>query len=587
MPSINNHHRSEYAVICGEKRIKKKDFLFRCYLCASYIQTLSLDNGPIAVIHGKTPDLLVLLYSLFLYGIPFVPIDPSYPDARIKSILTDICPSCLIVDAARRDIVCYEKKYVANEIFEAALHSVQSNQSEKIRGFQEVVNEPGLLSTIYFTSGSAGKPKGVMVTKEGLLNHIHGIADVCDLSIVSHTICTASISFDLFFDQAIMPLYYDLTVVLAEDGEHRDPERLVALFKRHPIDYMIATPSTMNLLSLHDDQLMCLEKLQYIIVGGEKCTLSLLKKLQHYCNARIFNAYGPTEASVYATISELTHKETVDVGKPMRNYEIFILDENNKLVEDGCAGEIAISGIGLADGYHGQEDLTNERFIKLPEEKRRVYLTGDIGKIDNGNLVVMGRNDNQTKFNGYRIELEEIEKTIEQIDGVDQCIVAVIEHTNNTSYLLSWYTGRQFDDSAFIAFLQQRLPLYMIPAQFNHLNEFEYTANGKLNRNISYPLTLFQHQKSNAKYSTDRIEDAIINMLRLLLNDSTLNVGLEDRLSSLGITSTHFIQLIVKLEQLLNVEIDDHVLLFSPTESIATLAKRIRGENAQKEPRDC
>ena len=208
-----------------------------------------------------------------------------------------------------------------------------------------------------------------------------------------------------------MALNKGLTVVLADEEEQRNPKLMAKFIQDNAVDIIQMTPSRMQLLLNYDKELICLKSVKEIMIGGEAFPFGLLQTLQEKTTARIYNMYGPTETTIWSTISNLTYKDHIDIGRPIKNTEIYIMDDSLTLLPSGQIGEICIGGKGLAKGYVGRDDLTAEKFIYLPQKPNvRVYRTGDMGRhLPDGDLEYLGRTDNQVKIRGHRVELEEIE----------------------------------------------------------------------------------------------------------------------------------------------------------------------------------
>lgn len=227
---------------------------------------------------------------------------------------------------------------------------------------------------ILYTSGTTGTPKGVKVTWEGLLNFIEGISEIIDFSPGKRIACFTTVAFDIFFLESIMALYKGLTVVLANEDEQRNPRLMAKLIHDNAVDMVQMTPSRMQVLLNHDKELSCLKNVKEIMIGGEAFPLGLLKTLQAKTNAKIYNMYGPTETTIWSTVSDLTQKDRIDIGRPIKNTEVYIVDESLSILPEGQVGEICIAGKGLARGYVGKNDLTIEKFIYLPQNQTLEFI---------------------------------------------------------------------------------------------------------------------------------------------------------------------------------------------------------------------
>ena len=221
------------------------------------------------------------------------------------------------------------------------------------------------------------------------------------------------------------------------------------------------------------------------MIGGDPFPLNLLKKLQRVTTAKIYNMYGPTKTTIWSTVSEQTNKNHIDIGRPIKDTQIFITDENLELLKSGQIWEICIAGAGLTKDYHGKNELTSEKFVSLPSNPNiKVYRTGDLGKhLQDGTFECLGRIDNQVKIRGFRIELEEIEKNINQYPAISQSVVRVTSSVKSSDFLEALYIADQsVDESKLKEFLIQKLPEYMIPIKYTQVNEFVYLPNGKIDR---------------------------------------------------------------------------------------------------------
>lgn len=359
-------------------------------------------NNKTMLIMRRTPDLIYSICMCFERNNTVIPIDPAYPKNHIQYIIKDSAPDEIISDVDSYDDLLQEKK----------LNITQDD-----------------VAYILYTSGSTGSPKGVEITYEALTNFIEGISEIIDFSPGKRIACFTTVAFDIFFLESIMALYKGLTVALANEDEQRNPRLMAKLIHDNAVDMVQMTPSRMYLLLNHDKELSCLKNVKEIMIGGEAFPLSLLKTLQAKTNAKIYNMYGPTETTIWSTVSDLTRKDRIDIGRPIKNTEVYIVDESLSILPDGQVGEICIAGKGLAKGYVGRNDLTAEKFIYLPQKPDvRVYRTGDMGHyLPDGNLEYLGRTDNQVKIRGHRIELEEIESHLNEIDGIHQAVVIALE----------------------------------------------------------------------------------------------------------------------------------------------------------------
>lgn len=502
----------------------------------------------VAVFMNRSEKLLDILYKCFQQKITYIPIDVSWPLDRINYVLRDSKVKRIITERKYTDLFPeYECLTIENSNEIDQLFSCMNN------------NE---ISYVLYTSGSTGTPKGVAIKRTSLINLIEGITEIIDLSSNDTIACITSVSFDIFFVESIMAKYLGMNVVMANNEEQNNPKYLARLIQENGVNVIQMTPSRMQLLLLYDEELKCLKNVRCIMIGGEAFPLNLLKILQKKTKAKIFNMYGPTETTVWSTISELTNKNKIDIGLPIKNTQIYILNEKQEIITDGSVGEICIAGEGLAKGYIGKKELTEEKFVKIPElNNTLIYHTGDSGRYsESGEIECLGRIDNQIKLNGYRIELEEIEANMARFEGITQALV-VLEKQNEISKLVAYYIGNQiFDPAKIIRFLKTKIPLYMIPSEFHRVNEFKYTSSGKIDRH-SISSKGFVGEDEKTKNSIDEKQKDI---LRNVCNSVKKDISEEDLMklsfSDAGIDSVTYYGIIAKLEDTYDIVFDEYAL---------------------------
>lgn len=392
------------------------------------VHKIKLTYNRLGLILDRNKSLISAMYNCLNKKITYVPVDPNYPSSRIEKILND----------AEVNTVITHKKYIEKV---RGINAICIDENEYV-DFDVVIAENNI-SYILFTSGSTGTPKGVEVTREGLFNFIEGISEIIDFSPEKRIACFTTVAFDIFFLESIMALYKGLTVILANEEEQRNPRFMAQLIRDNAVDMVQMTPSRMQLLLNHDKELSCLKNVKEIMIGGEPFPLSLLHTLQEKTTAKIYNMYGPTETTIWSTVSDLTCKDRIDIGRPIKNTEIYIVDGNLSILPAGEVGEICVAGKGLAKGYVGRDDLTKEKFIYLSQNHDvRVYRTGDVGRyLPDGDLQYLGRTDNQVKIRGHRIELEEIETHLNQFEGINQSVVIATEKSETDKVLEAFYTS--------------------------------------------------------------------------------------------------------------------------------------------------
>lgn len=521
----------------------------------------------VALVLDRNKSLISAMYNCFNKQITYVPVDPSYPLSRIEKILNE----------AEVNTVITHERYI-EKVRDVNVICIDENEYVDF----DVVNTKSNVSYILFTSGSTGTPKGVEVTREGLLNFIEGISSIIDFSHKNRIACLTTVSFDIFFLESIMALYKGLTVILANEDEQRNPKLIAQLIRDNAVDMVQMTPSRMQLLLNHDKELSCLKNVKEIMIGGEPFPLSLLHTLQEKTTAKIYNMYGPTETTIWSTVSELTCKNRIDIGRPIKNTEIYIVDGNLSVLPAGEVGEICVAGKGLAKGYVGRDDLTKEKFIYLSQNHDvRVYRTGDVGRyLPDGDLEYLGRTDNQVKIRGHRIELEEIETHLNQFEGINQSIVIATEKSETDKVLEAFYTSdNHIDMKDIISYLSLKLPDYMIPAIFKRVESFIQTTNGKIDRKkVLECIEINEEYSSSKDWNTTKLNDTQAKIFQVIasnLNSEIGDVTLETGFSDAGVDSITFIKIVVALESEFDFEFDDEMLLITAFPTIKSMIEYV------------
>lgn len=527
----------------------------------------------VGILSDRNAELLYFIQALFDNSIAFVTIDPLFPQERIQYIIRDSGVKTIIT----------QEKY-KNQLLDVGTITFDDTQDYPPKYYYNYVEND--TAYILYTSGSTGTPKGVEVTRDALFNFIEGVSEIIDFSVGKRIACLTTVSFDIFLLESLIALHKGLTVVLANEDEQRNPKLMAKLIQENKIEMIQLTPSRMQLLLNHDKSLSCLKNVKEIMIGGEPFPLGLFETLQAKTTAKIYNMYGPTETTIWSTVSDLTSKDRVDIGQPIKNTEVYIVDESLYILPNGQAGEICIAGKGLAKGYVGRNDLTAENFIYLPQNPEiKVYRSGDLGRYrDDGNLEYLGRTDNQVKVRGYRIELEEIESHLNQFEGVNQSVVIALETSDTDKILQAFYTSANNINAKEISdYLSTKIPAYMIPSIFKCVEEFIQTANGKIDRKrvlecveIKPADVMFEISVSDGLTNTQkRAFEVIVSNLK---EKSLDNVSFDTDFSSVGLDSITFITTIVALEGEFDFEFDDEMLLITKFPTIRSMVEYVESK---------
>jgi amino acid adenylation domain-containing protein len=446
------------------------------------ISDYSAKSQQVIAIHlERSHYLMVSILSIFKAGYGFVPIDPALPDNRIKEIMIDANITTLITTKKYN-----ERVYKCLEDLHVKIVTIDDHSDLLIEEQNSAFNKANVkendIAYVLYTSGTTGMPKGVIIEHHSLVNLFKGMEKELEFSDNKRILLQTSISFDIFIIEALFPLAIGLCIVVGDGSLKYFPRLLYNFIKKYDFDIIQMTPSRLQFILNSVPNLEAFSQLKKIIIGGEKFPEKLLNGLESLTSSSIYNGYGPTEATIYTTMKKVSSSEDINIGKPLPNVGVIILNQDGNMLPVGVIGELYISGKGLARGYLNREKLNNERYIF--HKGKRMYRSGDLAKwLPDGAIVLIGRKDNQVKINGVRIELGEIESILTKHVYIKEAITKVYNDPLGQKYLCAFYVsvnGSELPDLK--EFLQQFLPSYMIPEYFKKVENMPLTLNGKVNR---------------------------------------------------------------------------------------------------------
>lgn len=466
---------------------------------ANILANKILENGNsseiIAFSLKRSVDIVVTILGILKSGHTYMPIDPEYPTERINFMLENSGTKVLITNESFYKTLNYN----GNCIFYNDLDFNNENNSKNL----ELEISPEKLCYIMYTSGSTGIPKAVSIKHYNVLNFVKSMHEKLDYtpSIENNVLSVTTVCFDIFVFELYPTLLAGLTLVIANELESRTPRLLSETIARHKISKILTTPSRIELLFSDSKCSKSLTNVKELILGGEPLSYILLNKLKANTKSKIYDLYGPTETTVYSTFKEVTNSETITIGKPINNTQIYILNDNNKIQPIGLVGEICIGGDGVGGGYYKNKEKTDLVFIKNPYGNDTIYKTGDLGYWrSDGELVCLGRKDYQVKIRGYRIELDDISNNILNFDSIEKCVVVDKEDSKGKKYLCAYFvSSEKINTDELKKYLVDILPHYMIPSYFVQLDELPLTINHKVDRK-ALPDPIMSNLKTYSKY---------------------------------------------------------------------------------------
>ncbi|HVI46038.1 MAG TPA: non-ribosomal peptide synthase/polyketide synthase [Chitinophaga sp.] len=423
----------------------------------------------------RSLDMIVAILGIIKAGGAYLPIDPSYPQARITYMLED----------SRAAMIVTSRSLALELDLPHGLIVIRLDAEQAEVGRQPVIAPesapaPHHLAYVIYTSGSTGNPKGVMLEHKGVVNLALSQAVALRLTPGLKTLQFAAFGFDASCYEIFNTLLSGGCLVLPRKEDLLEAARFGAMVSKQGVELVTLPPSYQH--TIREE----LGGIRTIVSAGEPLNREDARYFQSK-GIRVINAYGPTENTVCTTLTDdPIHGDTIVIGKPVINMKVYILDEQQRLCATGVAGEICSGGPGIARGYLYRPELTAEKFIADTFSRQpvsRLYRTGDLGRwLPDGSIEYLGRIDDQVKVRGYRIELGEIESVLEQYDDISKAVVVAKGTADNKVLVAYIIAGGEFDRNAVIAWLENRLPEYMVPSLFVKIDSIPVTANGKVDR---------------------------------------------------------------------------------------------------------
>ncbi len=567
------------ALVYGDDQLTYGELDERSNQLAHYLQNLGVkENVLVAISISRSLEMVIGILGVLKSGGVYVPIDPDYPSNRIKYMLEDSGVSIVL-----SSVVDLDALEIPNKIDVVVLDRDWSIISRESTDSLIRIVSPEDMAYITYTSGTTGNPKGVSVHHSALLNVALGWKEEYNLGDNTSLLQMANFSFDVFTGDLCRSLLFGGKMVIGSAETRFDTEGFYELIAKHQINIIELTPNlAIPLMDYIYEESLPISWLQLLILGSDVCSSIDFKRLldRFGSSVRIINSYGTTETTIDSSyyeaidVSSLDTLTSVPIGKPLQNTTFYILDTNQNLLPIGIAGELYIGGVGLSKGYLNREDLTNDKFVAHPfKEGERLYRTGDLAKwLPDGNIDFIGRGDSQVKIRGYRIELGEIENVLHQINGINQAVILAKEDETNTKRLVGYVVvDGSFDRDIIINKLKNRLPDYMVPQLWVHLEELPLTSNGKIDKkSLPIPDITSMLNEEYVAPSTD-IEIKLTEFWQEILKID--RIGIHDDFFVLGGHSL----LVIKMISLINKEfsINLPVATFFEYSNISDLAKYI------------
>ncbi|HVP97725.1 MAG TPA: Pls/PosA family non-ribosomal peptide synthetase [Roseiarcus sp.] len=437
----------------------------------------------VAVLLDRGPEAYAALFALMKARATFVPLDANHPPERIRYVLRDASVSLIVTNLRMADR--FVDSAIPRVTLDKARREITETNDAPLSDPERAPTAAALCYVLY-TSGTTGHPKGVAVAHPSICNFVRVAGERYGFGPGDRVYQGMSIAFDFSVEELWVPLVAGATIVPNARATTLFDGELAEFLEQRQVTCLCCVPTL--LASLERD----LPKLHILLIGGEACPPGLVKRWSRPGRV-LLNSYGPTETTVTATLGRLSPEKPVTIGRPLPTYSIAILDpDRDEALALGETGEIAIGGIGVAEGYLNRHELTEARFIpdflRLPNNlSSRIYRTGDLGRINqDGEIEYLGRLDTQIKLRGHRIELTEIESVLLGIPEIGQAAAAIFEPSPGAPELVAYYSVKhgasEPEPASMVALMQALLPIYMIPAFLERLPFLPVLASNKTDR---------------------------------------------------------------------------------------------------------
>jgi amino acid adenylation domain-containing protein len=480
----------------------------------------------------RSLEMVVGLLAVLKAGGAYVPLDPSYPTDRLSYLLADATPKVLLTQ--QRLLGKLADAEVEVVALDADWDAIAQYPTENLS--RPSLNlTSGHLAYVIYTSGSTGRPKGVMVEHKALVNLALAKRDAFDFDSHTRTLANNAFGFDVGSFEIVVPLCWGARVRLPNrDWRVADPAMANGL---RGMTHLFPTPGFLSTLDSND-----LRNIRVVSAGGQALTWDVVRDWP--VGRKVFNAYGPTETTVTASLYRCESGDAArtgrspPIGRPIANVQMYLLDEMGHPCPEGVVGEICIGGAGVARGYWRRPGLTAEKFVASPFISGvRLYRTGDLGRYrPDGNIEFVGRNDEQVKVRGYRVELGEIESRLHEHPGVREAAVLAREDRPGDQRLVAYYTSRastgELPAEELRAHLSARLPAYMVPAAYVYLDKMPLSPNGKVDRKALPAPEGAAFSRRNYEAPVGEIEQGLCQLWAEALNVQP--IGRHDNFFDLG-----------------------------------------------------
>lgn len=557
-------NKQAVAITDGSNSFRYDDLYERSNQVCNGLRQAGVEHGTLVGIHmSRSINLLPVMVGILKAGAAYIPLDPLFPAERIDYMIENAALQFLITEIPNG------KRFTGNQTVRVFTCDDQRNDfSSQSTTLDQHYGDGESLAYILYTSGSTGAPKGVEIQHKSLVNFLHSMKKSPGIQRDDRLLAVTTISFDISGLELLLPLTAGASITLVDSMVAADGFELKKRIESSGTTIMQATPATWRMLLEAGWQNGTGFK---ILCGGEAMSRDLADRLLA-TGAEVWNMYGPTETTIWSSISRVIPGETEpNIGVPIDNTQFFFLDDALQEVPRGIIAELCIAGTGLARGYHKNTDLTEKKFVTISIGGKiiRVYRTGDLVRTKaDGTIEFLGRTDQQVKIRGYRIELEEIESVLNRHVSVQQAVVSTYTTAGGKELVayIRLNDGSALNTSSLREHLGVYLPHYMIPAAVVEINTFPLTPNGKVDRKkLPAPQSdsIISTASASGQKAQDKFEEELIRIWEKFIGKKVNTI--DDNYFELGGHSLLAVQIFNELHKEFDIRLPLAVLIEHPT----------------------